>query len=204
MNKKIWDIYAPIYAMAMCADKRAYEIMYKRIIRAVKGKTVLEIAAGPGLLAKRVAGAADKMISTDYSDGMIREAKKGAYADNLTFETANAESLPYPNNSFDVVIIANALHIIPNPEKVLDEIDRVLKDGGLLIAPNFVNHKKGFVRALWSKILQIAGVRFEHQWSAEQYFAFLKKNGWKNIYTEEISARLTLAYTECIKVGCKQ
>lgn len=201
MNKKVWDLYAPIYEKAMRGDRRAYGLMYERIPQVIRGKNVLEIAAGPGLLAKHVAYAANKMIATDYSEGMIREAEKGGYPDNLTFETADAENLPYADNSFDAVIIANALHIMPNPQKALMEIDRVLKADGLLIAPNFVNHKKGVVSAVWSQILRIAGVRFEHQWSADEYREFLEANGWKVTLMKEMSARITLAYAECVRTG---
>ncbi len=160
---------------------------------------VLEVATGPGLLAKHVAHTAHKMIATDYSDGMIREAKKGRCPENLRFEVTDAEHLPYGDDSFDAVIIANALHIVPNPEKALREIDRVLKEDGLLIAPNFVNHKKGAVSAIWSKIISIAGVKLEHQWSTAEYRAFLEANGWKVVTLEEMPARITLAYVECTK-----
>ena len=94
---------------------------------------VLEIATGPGLIAKHVAGATERMISTDYSEGMIRQARKGTLPANLTFEVADATCLPYPDSSFDVVLIANALHVMPEPEKALREIDRVLRPGGVLI-----------------------------------------------------------------------
>lgn len=196
MKKKTWDIYAPIYKSAMRSDRKLYGMMYERIPKVIQGKDVLEIATGPGLLAKNVAYAANKMIATDYSDGMIKQAKKGEYPKNLIFEIADAENLPYKDNSFDVVIIANALHILPDPEKALKEIDRVLKDGGMLIAPNFVDHKK---TGLWTKILNIAGVKFEHQWSSEEYKTFLEQNGWQVVYMEEMTARMTIVYTECVK-----
>jgi len=70
MNKKIWDIYAPIYEKAMRSDRRMYQMMYSHIPKVIKNKDVLEIATGPGLLAKHVASAAHKMIATDYSEGM--------------------------------------------------------------------------------------------------------------------------------------
>ena len=197
MKKKIWDLYAPIYERAMRADKKLYQFMYDRIPEVIEGKEVLEIATGPGLLAKHVAHAAKKMIATDYSDGMIKEAKKGEYPENLTFEVADATALPYEDHSFDAVLIANALHVMPEPEKALHEIDRVLKPGGLLIAPNFVEHKTGLGSRIWSGILQIGGIKFEHQWTSKEYVDFLSANGWKTVYEKEMPARITLYYTEC-------
>lgn len=55
MKKRIWDLYAPIYKRAMKADQRIYDFMYERIPTMIKGMEVLEIATGPGLLAKHVA-----------------------------------------------------------------------------------------------------------------------------------------------------
>lgn len=199
MNKKIWDLYAPIYERAMRSDRKIYKAMYERIPKIIKGKDVLEIATGPGLLAKHVAYAAKKMIATDYSEGMIAEARKGVCPDNLTFEVADAANLPYDDHSFDVVLIANALHVMPNPEKALKEIDRVLRNKGILIAPNFVNHKSGLISRIWSGILKIAGVKFEHQWNTGEYRDFLEKNGWKVRNCKEMHARIPMAYVECIR-----
>ena len=199
MNKKIWDLYAPIYEKAMRMDQKYYAYMYKRISRRVVDKEVLEIATGPGLLAKHVAQVSKRMIATDYSEGMICEALKGTYPKQLKFEVADATCLPYENNSFDVVIIANALHVMPEPQKALKEIDRVLKDGGLLIAPNFVSHQSGIISRLWSEILRIAGITFEHQWSGEEYLSWLGQNGWKVQYKKSCPARITLMYVECIR-----
>ena len=54
-------------------------------------------------------------------------------------------SLPYASKSFDVVIVSNALHIVPQPEKSLREIKRVLKDDGVLIAPTFTHAENSFL-----------------------------------------------------------
>ena len=200
---KIWDLYAPIYKTAMKSDEKIYRLMYDRIPKVIDGLYVLEIATGPGLLAKNVAHATSKMIATDYSDGMIAQAKKGDCPENLTFEVADATNLPFDDNTFDAVIIANALHIIPNPEKALSEIDRVIKPKGILIAPNFIHRHTDIRSRIWSIMLKIAGIRFEHQWSEKEYIDFLRHNNWEPVFTKRLDTRITMLYTECVKKKVK-
>lgn len=199
MKKRFWDLYAPIYESAMRFDKKTYDYMYRRIPEVIKGKKVLEIATGPGILAKNVAYAAKSMTATDYSEGMIKQAKKNINLKNLSFEVVDAMTLPYHDKSFDVVIIANALHIIPEPEKAISEISRVLKYDGILIAPNFVHSEITVKSKLWLKILKGLGIKFEHEWSRKKYEDFLRQNGFKITKSVEIQARLKMAYVECIK-----
>ena len=189
---KIWDLYAPIYKMAMKSDEKTYRFMYDRIPKVIDGLYVLEIATGPGLLAKNVAHAASKMIATDFSEGMIKQAQKGDRPANLSFEVADATNLPFEDNTFDAVIIANALHIIPNPEKALSEIDRVVKPDGILLAPKFIHRHTGIKSRIWSCILKIAGIKFEHQWSEKEYIEFLQRNNWEPVFAKRLDARITM------------
>lgn len=198
MSKSIWDRFAPIYSLAMKSQKNIYDYMYSHIREKVRGMDVLELATGPGLIAKNVAEVTHRMVATDFSPDMIKQAQKGNNPVNLSFEIADASNLPYTDHFFDVVIIANCLHIVPNPEKVLSEIERVMKTGGLLIAPNFIERKIASPN-LWQKLLFKLGVKFEHQWTSEQYKNFLESNGWKITVSEVVPGRIDLMYVECIK-----
>lgn len=76
MSKKLWNLYAPVYSLAMRADGKTYRKMMERIPEVIRDKDVLEIATGPGTIAKSVACAAKSMIATDYAENMIVQAKK--------------------------------------------------------------------------------------------------------------------------------
>ena len=136
-HRNFWDRNAGRYDRFMRKDRAAYDEMYKLIRPVVKAKTVLELATGTGLIAKNIVNAAAHIEATDASAEMILEAKRDNRSAKLHFSVQDMFRLPYADKSFDVVIVSNALHIVPQPEKALDEIRRVLKDGGVLIAPTF-------------------------------------------------------------------
>lgn len=197
MKKSVWDAFAPFYALAMRSQKKQYDLLYEKICAAVSGKTVLELATGPGLIAKNIAESAKSVTATDFSEKMIAQARKGKTPANVTFAAADATALSYADASFDAVIIANALHIMPNPQKALAEISRVLKAGGILIAPNFVGHSDEKKPNLWAKLLKSVGVKFEHEWPPEAYKAFLEENGWHVTADCIIKGGIDMLYAEC-------
>lgn len=196
MSKNIWNVFAPVYEFSMRTQMNIYDYLYARIGEVAKGKIVLELATGPGMIARHIAPAAKSVVATDLAPKMIETALKAKNPENLSFEVADATSLRFEDNSFDVVVIANALHIIPNPEKVLAEIRRVLKDDGLLIAPNYLLNVGG-MKNLWKKILNLIGIRFAHEWTANEFKAFLESNGWKIKMDRVIEGRIDLIYVEC-------
>ena len=123
----------------------------------MKGKTVLELATGTGLIAKNIVNAAAHIEASDTSAEMIREAKRRNHSAKLYFSVQDMFCLPYADESFEVVIVSNALHIVPQPEKALAEIHRVLRDDGVLIAPTFTHAENSFFGNSKAFLLKLAG-----------------------------------------------
>ena len=183
----------------MRRDAAAYDRMYALLRPVVRDKTVLELAAGTGLIAKHIANAAEYIEVTDASEQMIRQAERENHAENLHFSVQDMFCLPYADAAFDVVIVSNALHIVPQPEKSLREIKRVLKDDGVLIAPTFTHAENSFSGKGRVFLMRLAGFPLHSRWTSGEYLAFLTENGWTVRKSIVLQASFPLTYVECEK-----
>ena len=198
-HKNFWDRNAGLYDRFMRKDREVYEKMYELIRPVVKDKTVLELAAGTGLIARHIVNAAAHIEATDASPEMIIEARRGNCSAKLHFSVQDMFSLPYAGNSFDVVIVSNALHIVPQPEKSLREIKRVLKDDGVLIAPTFTHAENSLRGRIKVYFMKLAGFPLHSRWTSEEYLSFLRQNGWRVRKSAVLEASFPLTYVECVK-----
>ena len=198
-RRNFWDRTAKIYDRFMRRDAAAYDRMYALLRPVVRDKTVLELAAGTGLIAKHIANAAEYIEVTDASEQMIRQAEREDHAENLHFSVQDMFCLPYADAAFDVVIVSNALHIVPQPEKSLREIKRVLKDDGVLIAPTFTHAENSFPGKVKAFFMNLAGFPLHSKWTSEEYLKFLQQNDWTVRKSVVLKASFPLTYVECEK-----
>ena len=198
-HKNFWDKNAGRYDRFMRKDRAAYEEMYALIRPVVKGKTVLELATGTGLIAKNIVNAAAHIEATDASVEMIAEAKRDNQSAKLYFSVQDMFRLPYADKSFDVVIVSNALHIVPQPENALAEIHRVLKDDGVLIAPTFTHAGNSFSGKVRAFFMKLAGFPLYSRWTSGEYLRFLQQKGWTVRKSDVLKASFPLTYAECEK-----
>ena len=198
-RKNFWDRNAGLYDCFMRKDKAVYEKMYELICSVVKDKTVLELATGTGLIAKHIVKATAHIEATDASAEMIAEAKRDNQSAKLHFSVQDMFRLPYADKSFDVVIVSNALHIVPQPEKALQEIKRVLKDDGVLIAPTFTHAENSFSGKVKAFFMKLAGFPLHSKWTSAEYLSFLSQNGWTVRKSAVLKASFPLTYAECVK-----
>ena len=194
-----WDKNAGRYDRFMRKDAAAYAQLYELLRPVVQHKTVLELAAGTGLIAKNIVRSAAHIEATDASPEMIAEAKRGSQSAKLHFSVQDMFHLPYADASFDVVIVANALHIVPEPEKALSEIRRVLKNGGILIAPTFTHAENDLAGKIRAFLMKLAGFPLHSKWTSAEYLAFLRENGWTVRKSTVLTASFPLTYAECVK-----
>ena len=199
-HENFWDRNAARYDRFMRKDRAAYEEMYALIRPVVKAKTVLELATGTGLIAKHIVNAAAHIEATDASAEMIAEAKRDNHSTKLHFSVQDMFRLPYAEESFDVVIVSNALHIVPQPEKALAEIHRVLKDDGVLIAPTFTHAENSIFGMIRAFFMRLAGFPLHSRWTSEDYLRFLRQNGWAVRKSAILKASFPLTYAECVKM----
>lgn len=109
-----------------------------------KGHRVLDLAGGTGDLTKRfsdLVGPTGEVVLADINDSMLKVGRSRltdeGYAGNIDYVQADAEHLPFPENSFNVVSIAFGLRNVTDKDQALRDMTRVLKPGGKLLVLEF-------------------------------------------------------------------
>ena len=201
-NKGFWNRYSKLYDFETRQfSGKAYSEMYQLMSHSLlPNMTVLEIATGTGLIAINIATHVHSIEATDFSPKMIATAKKKKTPNNVHFSIEDATQLSFEDNTFDAVIISNALHIIPNPIKVLMSISRVLKPKGLLIAPTYSHgHLRDSTWNLTAKILKLIGFETYSKWTPNEYVTFIQQNGFLVERWQVLNAAFPLVYLEAHK-----
>lgn len=116
---------------------------YLSILKYIKsGDKILEVGCGEGILSMMAAKKGAEVVATDISTANLEEAQKLADKEgvkNIKFLLADAENLPFDDNSFDVVIADNVLEHLPDFEKGLAEIKRITKSKAIIALPTCLN-----------------------------------------------------------------
>ena len=109
-----------------------------------RGHKVLDIAGGTGDLAakfSRIVGSEGQVVLADINDSMLKVGRDRlidrGVVNNIQFAQANAQYLPFPDNTFDVITIAFGLRNVTDKDMALRSMNRVLKPGGKLLVLEF-------------------------------------------------------------------
>jgi len=139
MYREKYDRIAGFYELLEKPLDRVFNPLRERTISFAKGRT-LEIGIGTGKTLHYYPQGAE-LYAVDGSEKMLEMAKRRAKELGIEVKliVAEAERLPFPDNYFDTVVSSFVFCTVPNPDKAMDEIKRVLKPGGRVI---FLEHTK--------------------------------------------------------------
>ncbi|QDI77076.1 MULTISPECIES: class I SAM-dependent methyltransferase [Leisingera] len=145
--------WAPVYDRTFGAVTRSGRRRATRYINSRQG-SVLEVGVGTGLSLQHYAPHL-QVTGIDFSHDMLKKAQAKVREMGLTQVEAlrqmDARQLDFPDNSFDTVAAMHVLSVVPEPERVMHEIARVLKPGGKVVITNHFKSGKG-VRASLEKL----------------------------------------------------
>ena len=119
-------------------EKFGHEYAKKLTSRKFKPGKIIDVGCGAGgtalVLAKKFPDC--EVVGIDLSELLLKIAEKSVQAaklgERVKFEKADVQQIPYPDNSFEVVINLNMVHLVEDPIKMLNEMERILKPEGFL------------------------------------------------------------------------
>ena len=175
-----WDRISPLYDLFENAyNGKVYSGVGKKVAELIDpSDVVLECACGTGAISVHVAQKCRKLIATDFAPGMLRQtAKKCRKYPNAYFRKADITNLKCKDGRFDKVVAGNVIHLLSEPEKALQELERVVKPGGKLIIPTYINRSNGSSMAA-VKFVSFLGAEFKRQFDLDSYKQFFEEKGY--------------------------
>jgi len=184
----LYDLFENIY------NKKVYRETGISVAKYINQKdTVLECACGTGAISIYIAPKCSKLYATDYSVGMLKQAKKKlSRFDNVIFKKADITSLKAKDCLFDAVVAGNVIHLLPEPEAALRELTRVCKAGGKLIVPTYIDGDKS-ANKLSVKLLEKIGANFSNRFDEASYKRFFEEMGYDDVTFEIVRGRMSCA-----------
>jgi len=201
-----WDKAALFYETFWQQQLKPAQDLLLKMAKIQPGEKILDIACGTGLVSFRAAeqtGETGSVLGTDISDRMIEMSSaitKVKNISNISFQRMDAEQLDCADETFDVVICALGLMYFPDPSKAINEMRRVLKKGGRMIAAVWGER----AHCGWAEIFEIVDKRvasevcpmFFQLGTSNLLDQHLKKAGFHDVYSERINTTLNYQSSE--------
>ncbi len=201
-DRAYWERNAARYDASFKVLDRPLPRMLELTTEAVKGTArVLEVAAGTGLVSTAIAPHVGKLVATDYADNMVARLAARVAALKLTnvrCEAADLYALRFDAASFDAVVAANVLHLVPDLPGALASLWRVLAPGGKLLAPTFLHDE---TRRSWllSRLLALTGFPAHRRLSAASLQQALETAGFSVERAETIPGPFPIGFVAAHK-----
>ena len=191
-----WDRVAGVYDVFVnVINGKTHKALRRIVADCIEPEdTVLECACGTGLLSTVIAEKCKYLTATDFAPKMLQRAEKNCAAfDNVLFWQANILSLDFPDDTFDKVVAGNVIHLLDEPMKALNELDRVCRPGGMLIIPTYMNKTQKGETSSFASVVGKAGADFKRQFTVESYKQFFLDAGYDDVKISLADGRIPCA-----------
>jgi len=132
--RNFFDIVAPVYEKLHFGGKKTFDKIKSIVIFEPLDK-VIDLGGGTGRIAKFLANKVQKVTVVDASEGMIRQCLQRH--PELSCIHAEAQNLPFADDSVNKIIVVDAFHHFQNQKQVVKEIKRALVDNGKVVIEEF-------------------------------------------------------------------
>ena len=141
-------------------------------VNAIPGSWVLDVATGTGLVARELVAKNLRVVGVDQSPAMLRRAaatgRRDVLAERIRFVLAQAQALPFPDETFDALTFTYLLRYVDDPAPTLRELARVLRPGGVMASLEFHVPQDPWVQAGWNgytrAVLPLVGGAISNAW----------------------------------------
>ncbi len=191
MNKseKFWDKRATEYKK----DEKNWEETYNKALENTKkhlkdSDIVMDYGCGSGILALRLARFVKEIHALDISSKMIESGEqraKGNKIENISFAQTTIFDERYKNESYDVILAFNILHLLEDSQKAVQRINELLKSGGLFISETAcLGEAKPFLSFIMSVIIKLRILPSVNKLKFSEIEDLITKEGFQIIETE--------------------
>ena len=190
-----WNKISPVYDLfENVYNRKVYKGTGIKVAEFIdKNDSVLECACGTGAITEEIAKKCRQVLATDFAEGMLKRAsKKCRKYGNVSFRQEDITDIKSADSSFDKVVAGNVIHLLPEPEKALNELLRVVRPGGKVIIPTYINMARdssGFA----VKFIEKLGAEFKRQFDIDSYKKFFEDKGFKDVEFFVVDGRMPCA-----------
>lgn len=185
----LYDLFETVY------NGKVYKGLAVDVAERIEaGDVVLECACGTGMISRHIAPRCSRLIATDVSEGMMKQARRHCdrFA-NVTIQRADIMALEWRDETFDKVVAGNVIHLLDDPAGALAELMRVCKTGGRVIIPTYINVTPAGKVSLAARALELLGVRFKREFDFDSYRQFFADAGFDDVDYHVVEGRMPCA-----------
>ncbi|MGB5317796.1 class I SAM-dependent methyltransferase [Eudoraea sp.] len=136
-----------------------HEVVLKKCLKGQKFKKTLDIGCGTGVSSIALCPYSNSIIGLEPNETMLKEAISHPF---ITYQIGNAELIPYPKASFDLVTLAGVLYYAKS-QNLINEISRVIKNSGIVLIYDFDVLYRSYLEEITAGATKVQPLKYNHQ-----------------------------------------